>query len=99
MANHAPIAPEIRPFNAESAISSLFRAVLIHGPWGCGKTRNAARFMAAFGCETLVDEWRPGTPIPDRALVLTGRPPEDFPLGLRVLSFVEALEILGVRHG
>lgn len=30
--------------------------VLVHGPRGCGKTRNKDRLAKAFGCSAVVDE-------------------------------------------
>ena len=29
--------------------------VIIHGPHGCGKTRNADKLAAYFGCQKIVD--------------------------------------------
>ena len=39
-------------------------AVIVHGPEGCGKTRNAEALQKALGCETLVDPWWPNQTIP-----------------------------------
>lgn len=47
---------------------------VIHGPAGCGKTRNAEALKRAFGCRRIVDGWEPGQelmPIRDGDLILT----------------------------
>jgi hypothetical protein len=44
---------------------------IIFGDQACGKTRNAEKLRAAFGCRTIVDDWRVGMPLPHNALALT----------------------------
>ena len=35
----------------------MSNTVLIHGPQGCGKIRNAQALAAHFGCSQVVDDW------------------------------------------
>lgn len=34
--------------------------VIVYGPQGCGKTRNADKMRRAFGLDTVIDDWQPG---------------------------------------
>ena len=36
----------------------MSNTVLIHGPQGCGKTRNAQALAEHFGCSKVVDDWQ-----------------------------------------
>lgn len=47
--------------------------LIIYGPQGCGKTRNAQRLAAHFGLKNILDGWD-GGPIPADTLVLTNQP-------------------------
>ena len=49
----------------------MAEAVIVHGPQGCGKTRNAEVMRRAFGCTSIVDDWLPLDPIQPGALHLT----------------------------
>jgi hypothetical protein len=40
-------------------MKTLTPTVLVHGPAGCGKTRNAEAIRQHFGCEGVIDEWDP----------------------------------------
>ena len=72
-------------------------ALIIHGPQPCGKTRNAVALAKHFGCSSIVDDWH-GAPLPASALALTNFLPESFeaPLGTRVLSFDDAMQLAGL---
>ena len=67
--------------------------IIVQGPQGCGKTRNAGRFAAYFGCDRIVDDWDGEAPLPERALALTHR--EEIPdrPGSRVLDFASAMAL------
>jgi hypothetical protein len=45
--------------------------VIVYGPKGCGKTRNADRIRRHFGCRQVVDGWMPGEPLVAGAVHLT----------------------------
>lgn len=53
------------------------QGVLIHGPAGCGKTRNGHALARHFGKSTVIDDWtsHTGAPVPDFALALTNEAP------------------------
>lgn len=75
--------------------------VIIYGPQGCGKTRNAEQLRQAFGLERVIElEDSPSNRIPDRgALVLTNRDdatsmPAPWPC--RRMSFDQAMAHAGI---
>ena len=72
-------------------------SIVIHGPQACGKTRNAVALAKHFGCSSIIDDWR-GAPLPANALALTNVPPKspETMLGMRVLSFVDAMQQAGL---
>ena len=45
--------------------------IIVFGPHGCGKTRNAEALRAAFGCASIVDDWEPVSTLTQGALHLT----------------------------
>jgi MoxR-like ATPase len=45
--------------------------VILSGPQGCGKTRNAVDLQKHFGCGKVVDDWWPGQGLTPGALHLT----------------------------
>lgn len=51
--------------------------VVIYGPEGCGKSRNAAALARHYGKSVIVDDWQPhaGNRVPANALVLTNASP------------------------
>ena len=49
----------------------MSNTVVIHGPHGCGKTRNAQALAAHFGCRRIVDDWNGQSKIEEGSLVLT----------------------------
>ena len=59
-------------------------SVVVHGPQGCGKTRNAQALAAAFGCSSIIDDWDGRSPLPSGALALTNVAP----------TFAQASEVL-----
>lgn len=51
------------------------RTIVVHGPMGCGKTTNATRLAAHFGCRQIVDDFDPNRhPIKRGALHLSHVP-------------------------
>lgn len=51
-------------------------SLIIYGPQGCGKTRNAQRLAAHFGLTHILDddeEWNEQRPLPADTLVLTNQ--------------------------
>lgn len=50
----------------------------LFGPQGSGKSRNAQQLAELLGCTSIVDEWQPGQPVPEGALVLSNLGPEQF---------------------
>lgn len=55
------------------------KTVIVYGPQGCGKTRNSEKMRRAFGLDTVIDDWQPGSNGQPRipktgALVLTCDP-------------------------
>jgi len=45
--------------------------VIVVGPQGCGKTRNAQALVQRLGCRGIVDDWVPGVALVPGALHLT----------------------------
>lgn len=70
----------------------MCKPVIVAGPAGSGKTRNARAFMRAFGCTRLVDEWDGVKRLSDGDLALTNL--EQFRVRPRyqVISLEQALE-------
>ena len=74
------------------------RTVIVHGPAGCGKTRNAEKLMRHFGMNRIVDDWTPSALCPIRgALVLTNSDVG----GIRsdcveIIPFAEAAQMAGI---
>lgn len=50
---------------------SIHSAVIVFGPQGCGKTRNARALADHFGMLRVIDEWSVGDPMPEDTLLLT----------------------------
>lgn len=61
------------------------RKVVVYGPQGCGKTRNAEELMSRYGCTAVRDEWDGEQPLPAGTLALTTQPP---PYGVHVDAVV-----------
>lgn len=49
----------------------------LFAPQGAGKSSKAAQIAALLGCTSIVDDWRPGQPYPDGALVLSNANPAE----------------------
>lgn len=47
---------------------------IIYAPQGSGKTRTGEALREHFGLQRIIDDWCPGDPLPDDALVLTNEP-------------------------
>ena len=70
------------------------QSIVVYGPQGCGKTRNAHRIAQALGLSTIVDGFEPciGHPWPrEGALLLSHTPPPGW-FRHPVLSFDEAMK-------
>lgn len=69
-------------------------SVIIYGPQGCGKTRNAEALRKAFGCDEVVDGWEPGHPVERGNLHLTWhhRPSAPGAGRVQIMSFDEAMK-------
>lgn len=46
-------------------------SVIVYGPQGCGKSANAEVITDHFGLSSWIDNWTPGMPMPQNALLLT----------------------------
>lgn len=70
------------------------RSVLVHGPRGCGKSRDREAIAAAYGLETILDDWRPGNRIPQTdTLILTNATLAEFsriPTSIAVIPYHKA---------
>ena len=49
-------------------------SIVVYGPQGCGKTRNKTALQAHFGMGQVIDDWKPGDPLPENTLALTNVP-------------------------
>lgn len=60
----------------------MARSIVVYGPPGCGKTRNAKALRAALGMKCIVDDWFYGQSRPyprEDALLLTNcKPPASY---------------------
>lgn len=65
-AAEAAIAP------AETAAAMFVpQAVIVTGPVGCGKTRNALRIARFYNRDRIIDDWKAGDPTPAGSVCLT----------------------------
>lgn len=82
------------------ASRSITKSVIVYGPQGCGKTKNAATLAAHFGLSHIVDDWTPGNPVPTTStLILTAADLTDFVHSgeiRRAVPFAEAMRQLRV---
>jgi len=79
----------------------MSNTVLIHGPQGCGKTRNAQALAEHFGCSKVVDDWNGRDPIARRKMSAAGC--EDWkaralPTARRVMPFARAMRESGLAQ-
>lgn len=73
--------------------------IVIHGPQGCGKTRNAEALAAHFGCARIVDDWNGRDELEAGCLVLTNSDAwmaRALPTVRRVLPFARAMREAGL---
>jgi len=66
------------------------KSVVVYGPTGCGKTRNAERMLKAFGLQFIYDGYSGEPLLPEGVLALTNR--TDIPGSI---SFDEAMQRVG----
>jgi hypothetical protein len=66
-------------------------SLVIYGPQGCGKTRNALRLAAHFGLSHIIDEWQPGDLLPPDTLALTNA--ESVPGGIAFPAAMAELDM------
>ncbi len=70
------------------------RSCLVHGPAGCGKTRNAQAIAKALGLSQILDDWQAGAPVPLLdTLVLTSADNPAWYFKGRVMTFKQAMQI------
>ena len=79
----------------------MSNTVLIHGPQGCGKTRNAQALAAHFGCSRIVDDWNGQSKIEEGSLVLINAmvfriKASALPVGRRFVPFTKAMAEAGL---
>lgn len=75
--------------------------ILIHGPQGCGKARNAQALAAHFGCSKVVDDWNGRDRVVAGALVLTNIDnwkASALPTARRVVPFAKAMREAGLAQ-
>lgn len=73
---------------------SKIQLIIIHGPQGCGKRRNADRFKAHFGADAVFDEDSTAIDITKRIIFLTNAPPPfESSDDMQILSYEEALAL------
>ncbi len=70
----------------------MCKPVIVTGPAGSGKTRNADAFMRAFGCSRLVDEWDGVACLRAGDLALTNLEQFQVQRRYQVISVEQALE-------
>ncbi len=69
------------------------KSVIVFGPPGCGKTKNAEILKQAYGLKTVQDEWTPGTEFPkEDCLVLTSFIPLAGRSPYKIVEFKEAIK-------
>ena len=70
--------------------------VVVHGPQGCGKTRNAQVLAAHFGCCRAEEDWNGADPLPAGTLALTSARRITPPRRALVISFDAAMVEAGL---
>lgn len=77
----------------------MFSTVVIHGPQGCGKTRNAQALAAHFGCSRIVDDWNGQSKIEGSLVLINSmvfRIKASVPVGRRFVPFSKAMAEAGL---
>jgi replication-associated recombination protein RarA len=71
------------------------KSCIVHGPQGCGKTRNARALAKALKLKFIFDNWVPGTPAPRlNHLILTHYEHREDTDGRTVLRFEDAMKLV-----
>lgn len=73
---------EFAHFHSSKGFPMLNNTVVVYGPQGSGKTRQAQALAAQHGCESIVDEWIEGDVLVPGALHLTHERPSNLPQGV-----------------
>lgn len=70
------------------------RSCLVHGPVGCGKTRNAKAIAKALGLSQILDDWQAGAPVPllDTLVLTSADNPARYFKG-RLMTYDQAMQI------
>lgn len=69
------------------------QTIIVHGPQGCGKSRNAQGLQHRFGCTSITDGWDGRKSLQPGTLALTNcEPPFKSDKGALVLSFEAAMK-------
>ncbi len=70
----------------------MAQSIIIIGPQGCGKTRNAKRLAKTYGLESIMDEITPDCILPKQDhLILTNTLTPDM-RGMKVIQFADAMK-------
>ena len=67
--------------------------IIVFGPPGCGKTRNAEMLRQHFRCREIVDGWDGDSPLPPDSLALTVV--DCLRSGVRTIAFADAMKQAG----
>lgn len=70
----------------------MIRSMIIYGPAGCGKTRNAERLMEHFGLTRIVDREATSIDAYGTLYLMQTPPPLGKRNGARCRSFAQAME-------
>ncbi|WP_265532298.1 ATP-binding protein [Pseudomonas saponiphila] len=70
----------------------MCKPMIVTGPAGSGKTKNAEAFMRVFGCSRLVEEWDGVVRLRAGDLALTNLEQFQILPGYQVLTVEQALE-------
>jgi hypothetical protein len=83
-----------------SKLPSAHKSIVIHGPMGCGKTRNGERFRKHFGMDSVVEADATGE---NRNLLTTGEviltSTKPGPEVRRQMTFAQAMKLLQGKPG
>lgn len=73
----------------------MSKSVIVYGPQGCGKTKNASLLRRKFNLQNVIDGWDVNIKIPrEGALVLTNTKPDEKKFkDFTVMSFEKAMSI------
>ena len=72
--------------------------LIVYGPRGCGKTKNAEALAKHFGCSRILDDWNGRDRFEGGTLALTNLDPRDvrFSDFCSSLSFASAMKAVGL---